>query len=70
MCLRAQNLKFGGQNATKTIARHVPESVANLFLCMLCLLLQRLVNNAIHGPCQQMIKSSSDDFASGSGWEK
>ena len=38
--------RFWAQNARKTIARNIPESVANLFLCIICRLSQRLLNNA------------------------
>ena len=38
--------KFWAQNATKTSAGHIPESLSNLFLRDNCRLLQRLLNNA------------------------
>ena len=38
--------RFCAQNARKTIARNILESVANLFLCIICRLSQRLSNNA------------------------
>ena len=38
--------KFWAQNATKTSAGNIPESLSNLFLRDICRLLQRLLNNA------------------------
>ena len=38
--------KFWAQIATKTSAGNIPESLSNLFLCDVCRLLQRLLNNA------------------------
>ena len=38
--------KFWAQNATKTSARNIPESLSNLFLRDNCRLSQRLLNNA------------------------
>ena len=38
--------KFWAQNATKTSAGNIPESLSNLFLHDNCHLLQRLLNNA------------------------
>ena len=49
MCLCPKTLhyaKFWAQNATKTSAGNIPESLSNLFLPDNCRLLQRLLNNA------------------------
>ena len=49
VCLGHQTLhyaKFWAQNATKTSAGNIPESLSNLFLRDNCRLLQRLLNNA------------------------
>ena len=40
------NAKFWAQNATKTSAGNIPESLSNLFLRDNCRLSQRLLNNA------------------------
>ena len=49
MCLGSKTLhyaKFWAQNATKTSAGNIPESLWNLFLRDDCRLSQRLLNNA------------------------
>ena len=49
MCLGPKTLhyaKFWAQNATKTSAGNIPESLSNLFLRENCRLSQRLLNNA------------------------
>ena len=49
VCLGPKTLhyaKFWAQNATKTSAGNIPESLSNLFLRDTCRLLQRLLNNA------------------------
>ena len=49
VCLGPKTLhyaKFWAQNATKTSAGNIPESLSNLFLRDNCRLLQRLLNNA------------------------
>ena len=53
VCLGHKTLhyaKFWAQNATKTGAGNIPESLSNLFLRDNCRLLQRLLNNANSSP--------------------
>ena len=60
VCLGPKSLhyaKFWAQNATKTSAGNIPESLSNLFLRDNCRLLQRRLNNAnVQLPCVQKMR--------------